>query len=147
MTLPWLLTARLIQATGAAMTMATNFGIITAIFPMNQHGRALGVNSALLQLGNIAGPGIGGGVLAVLSWHWIFLINVPVALFNWRAGFSKAAAVLGGGPHGLAGIWQLFGNHFGLFHHGVLGTNSRTVVGDAVTRDACVRRSCGFCAD
>ncbi len=61
MTLPWLLTARLIQATGAAMTMATNFGIITAIFPMNQHGRALGVNSALLQLGNIAGPGIGGG--------------------------------------------------------------------------------------
>lgn len=86
MTLPWLLTARLIQATGAAMTMATNFGIITAIFPMNQHGRALGVNGALLQLGNIAGPGIGGGVLAVLSWHWIFLINVPVALVAFLIG-------------------------------------------------------------
>ena len=115
---------------------------------MNQHGRALRVNSALLQLGNIAGPrywrrGVGGFKLAL-----DLLINVPVALVAFLIGvlvFPRQRPSLAGPMD-----WPGYGSYsviiLGFFHHGVLGTNSRTVVVDAVTRDACVRRSCGFCS-
>ena len=56
MNLPLMLGARVVQAIGASMTMATNFGIITQIFPRNRHGVALGVNSSFVQVGNIMGP-------------------------------------------------------------------------------------------
>lgn len=46
--LPMMLGMRVIQAVGASMTMATNFGIITQIFPSNRHGVALGVNSSFV---------------------------------------------------------------------------------------------------
>ncbi|PIO82317.1 MFS transporter [Loigolactobacillus backii] len=76
----WLLIGRVIQAFGASMTMATNFGIITAIFPKNMQGRAFGLNSLVLQVGNVAGPGVGGIILSYLNWHWIFFINLPIGI-------------------------------------------------------------------
>nr|WP_040535636.1 MFS transporter [Schleiferilactobacillus shenzhenensis] len=85
--LPLLLGARLFQALGAAMVMSANFGIITEAFPMNEHGRALGLNSTFVQIGNIAGPGIGGLILAVASWHWIFFINVPIGIIAFFVGY------------------------------------------------------------
>ncbi|EFD88443.1 hypothetical protein AWRIB429_0863 [Oenococcus oeni AWRIB429] len=72
--LPLLITARIVQAFGASMTMSTNFGIITQIFPSNKHGLALGVNSSFVQVGNLAGPGLGGLILAYFNWHYIFLL-------------------------------------------------------------------------
>ncbi len=76
----WLLIGRVVQAFGASMTMATNFGIITAIFPKNMQGRAFGLNSLVLQVGNVAGPGVGGIILSYLNWHWIFFINLPIGI-------------------------------------------------------------------
>lgn len=84
--LPLLLGARALQALGSSMVMATNFGIITQIFPSNQHGRALGLNSSVVQVGNIAGPGLGGLILSVVSWHWIFFINVPIGIIAFLFG-------------------------------------------------------------
>ncbi|AMV60525.1 permease of the major facilitator superfamily [Pediococcus damnosus] len=84
--LPMMLGMRVIQAVGASMTMATNFGIITQIFPSNRHGVALGVNSSFVQVGNIMGPGLGGLILATLSWHFIFFINVPIGLIAFAFG-------------------------------------------------------------
>ncbi|KRL07899.1 MFS transporter [Schleiferilactobacillus perolens] len=84
--LPMLLAARLFQALGSSMVMATNFGIITQTFPINEHGRALGVNSTVVQIGNVAGPGIGGVILAVANWHWIFWINVPIGIIAFLFG-------------------------------------------------------------
>lgn len=85
-TLPLLMAARILQALGASMTMATNFGIITQIFPPERHGTALGVNSAFVQLGSIAGPGLGGLILAAFSWHYIFFINVPIGIIAFLFG-------------------------------------------------------------
>lgn len=85
-TLPLLMAARVLQALGASMTMATNFAIITQIFPPARHGTALGVNSAFVQLGSIAGPGLGGLILAAFSWHYIFFINVPIGMIAFLFG-------------------------------------------------------------
>ncbi|WP_288530181.1 MFS transporter [uncultured Secundilactobacillus sp.] len=83
----WLLfTGRIVQAIGASMTMSTNFGLIAKLFPMTEHGRAFGLNSVIAQLGNISGPGLGGLLLGHLSWHWLFLINLPVGLIIYLYG-------------------------------------------------------------
>jgi len=78
--LSFLLGARVVQSVGAAMTMATNNGIITEVFPFKERGRALGMIGSFVALGSIAGPGIGGLILAHLSWGYIFWINVPVGI-------------------------------------------------------------------
>lgn len=81
-----LLFGRIVQGIGASMSMATNIGIIAMIFPMSQRGRAFGINSIIAQLGNISGPGLGGLVLSVLSWHWIFIINIPIGIIVYIYG-------------------------------------------------------------
>ncbi len=75
-----LLFARVVQAIGASMTMATNAGIITEVFPIHERGRALGAIGAFVSLGSIAGPGLGGLILSQFSWAYIFWINVPVGI-------------------------------------------------------------------
>ena len=84
--LAFLLFARVVQAIGASMTMATNTGIITEVFPMSERGRALGMIGAFVSLGSIAGPGLGGVILAHFSWPFIFWINVPVGILTMIAG-------------------------------------------------------------
>lgn len=89
---PLLLGARVVQALGASMTMANSNGIVTEVFPFNERGRALGTIGSFVALGSIAGPGIGGLVLAHLSWGYIFWINVPVGIVTiliGRAIFPK----------------------------------------------------------
>lgn len=81
-----LLIGRVVQGLGASMSMATNIGIIAMIFPMHQRGRAYGINSIIAQLGNISGPGLGGLILGVLSWHWIFIINIPIGIIVYIYG-------------------------------------------------------------
>jgi len=81
-----LLAARAIQAVGAAMTMATNSGIITEVFPFNERGQALGMIGSFVALGSIAGPGVGGLILAHLSWGYIFWINVPIGIVAYLIG-------------------------------------------------------------
>ena len=78
--LVFLLAARALQAFGAAMTMATNNGIITEIFPSTERGKALGTIGSFVALGSIAGPGLGGLILSHLSWSYIFWLNVPVGI-------------------------------------------------------------------
>lgn len=82
-----LLVSRIIQAIGASMTMATNYGIITENFPPNMRGKSLGILGSFVSLGSIAGPGIGGIILQRFSWHYIFLINIPVGAFAIILGY------------------------------------------------------------
>lgn len=84
--LEFLLFARVIQALGASMTMSTNFGIITEAFDVSQRGKALGILGSFVSLGSIAGPGLGGILLAHFDWSYIFWINIPVGLFAIALG-------------------------------------------------------------
>ncbi|WP_429971817.1 MFS transporter [Fructilactobacillus sp. Tb1] len=78
--LTFLLVSRLIQALGASMTMSNNNGIITEVFPANERGQALGWIGSFVALGMIAGPGIGGLLLAQFHWSSIFWVNVPIGI-------------------------------------------------------------------
>lgn len=84
--LTMLLFGRVVQGLGASMTMATNTGITTEVFPMKERGRALGAIGAFVSLGSIAGPGIGGLILSHFSWSYIFWINVPVGILTILIG-------------------------------------------------------------
>lgn len=81
--LNFLVLSRIVQAIGAAMTMATNQGIITQIFPGNERGRALGISGTFVALGTLVGPPLGGFIISILSWHYIFLINIPVGIITF----------------------------------------------------------------
>ena len=77
---PILIMARVVQAIGAAGTMANNQGIITETFAKNERGKALGFLGISVALGSIVGPGLGGIIVGAASWEFIFLINVPVGI-------------------------------------------------------------------
>ncbi len=71
---------RILQAIGAAMFQATNIALIRCYYPKDQRGRALGIMSAVVALGAMTGPPAGGVIAAWLSWQWLFLIHLPVAV-------------------------------------------------------------------
>lgn len=83
----WLLIARFIQATGTALTMSSNNGIVTEVFG-DQKGQALGWMGLCTALGMIAGPSLGGLLLAKFDWDSIFLINVPIGLLIGLVGLK-----------------------------------------------------------
>lgn len=81
--LPILVMARVIQAIGAGGTMATSQGIITQVFPSNERGRALGISGTFVALGTMVGPPVGGFIVSMFSWKYIFLINVPIGILTF----------------------------------------------------------------
>ncbi|MCF6418426.1 MFS transporter [Furfurilactobacillus rossiae] len=78
--LPFVLFGRFVQAVGASMTMANSYAIVTDTFPPQYLGRALGIEALFISLGSLAGPGLGGLILAFLPWGYIFWINVPLGI-------------------------------------------------------------------
>ena len=60
--------------------MSTNQGIITAVFPVTERGKALGITGSAVALGALIGPALGGIIVTYLTWHYIFLINVPIGI-------------------------------------------------------------------
>jgi len=76
----WLIAARIVQGVGAAMVMPLAIGLLTAAFPPERRGWAVGVFSGVTGLAVLGGPVIGGAVTEGLAWQWIFWINLPVGL-------------------------------------------------------------------
>jgi MFS family permease len=79
-TIPFLVAARVFQAVGAAMIFALGFAITTEAFPATERGKALGINGAMVSLGIIIGPVLGGLIIDLASWRWIFLVNLPIGI-------------------------------------------------------------------
>jgi EmrB/QacA subfamily drug resistance transporter len=74
-----LIIARAIQGGGAALLVPGSLAIISATFPREERGRAIGTWSALTALAIIAGPVLGGFLVQALSWRAVFYINAPIA--------------------------------------------------------------------
>jgi len=93
-----LVAARVLQALGASAMMAIGPAILTAAFPPERRGRALGALGTVVAIGLTLGPPIGGLILSHLSWRWIFYVNLPVGI----AGAAWALRILprGGGAGG-----------------------------------------------
>ncbi|WP_373046368.1 DHA2 family efflux MFS transporter permease subunit [Vulgatibacter sp.] len=95
--LPFLVGARVVQGIGGAMMNAAGPAILIEVFPLSQRGRVLGWVGLAVSAGLAAGPAIGGFVIDALSWRWIFLPNVPLAVL---AAVVVLRAVPGRGSSG-----------------------------------------------
>ncbi|MCX8477833.1 MAG: MFS transporter [Sphingomonas sp.] len=79
-TLPQLIAARLVQGCAGAMIAPVGRLILLRSTPRHELVGALSALTMPSQFGPLAGPLLGGAVVSFLSWHWIFYLNLPVAL-------------------------------------------------------------------
>ncbi|MEA1962350.1 MAG: MFS transporter [Bacillota bacterium] len=84
-----LILARIFQGLGGSMMMATGMGIISNTFPASERGKALGLTGAIVGIGNMTGPSLGGLILARYQWPVIFLINLPIGLIAFYLAFRN----------------------------------------------------------
>ncbi len=84
----WLVGFRALQGVGSALLVALSLAIVTDAFPDEERGKALGVAGAVLSSGVVVGPTLGGLLIDVLSWRWVFFMGAPIgllgALLAWR---------------------------------------------------------------
>ncbi len=75
-----LILARALQGIGAALIMPLTLSLISAAFPPAERGRALGIWGAVSVSSIALGPVVGGAIIEYTTWHWIFLLNVPIGI-------------------------------------------------------------------
>lgn len=74
---------RALQGLGAAFIMPSAMSIVTHTFKEErERSRAIGIFSSFAAIGSGSGLSLGGIISTYLSWHWVFLINVPVLLIT-----------------------------------------------------------------
>jgi EmrB/QacA subfamily drug resistance transporter len=75
-----LILARSIQGLGAALLVPGSLALITATFPENTRGQAIGTWSGFSAITAAIGPVIGGWLIEHSTWRWVFFLNLPFAL-------------------------------------------------------------------
>jgi EmrB/QacA subfamily drug resistance transporter len=84
-TLGQLVMARVLQGVGGSMLLPIGRLAVLRSVSGEQYVSALAFISVAGQLGPIAGPTLGGWFVEAITWHWIFLINVPIGAFGLYA--------------------------------------------------------------
>lgn len=80
-TFPMLLISRFIQSLGGGGIFIIASSHVLSTFPQEKQGKALGMLGGMNGIAAILGPNIGSVILDLTgNWHWLFLINVPIAL-------------------------------------------------------------------
>jgi len=74
----WLIAARGVQGVGAALVLSLALALVSAAYPPERRGSAIGILEGAAGLAVLGGPTLGGAVAQGLSWEWIFWINVPI---------------------------------------------------------------------
>jgi EmrB/QacA subfamily drug resistance transporter len=85
-----LIAARAFQGLGAAMLAPQPLVIISAMFPAQRRGAALGIYNSMIMLAAVIGPTLGGVLVTYAGWRWIFYVNLPITI----AGIALAFRVL-----------------------------------------------------
>jgi EmrB/QacA subfamily drug resistance transporter len=71
---------RVLQGIGAALVFSINTAILVISFPRDERGRTLGLVGSTVAIGSIVGPALGGFIISVAGWPYVFLINVPIGI-------------------------------------------------------------------
>ena len=79
-TMNQLIIFRAIQGLGGGIIMAITFVTIGDLFAPEDRGRYMGFLTAVFGITSLIGPTLGGFITDVLSWQWIFYINVPLGV-------------------------------------------------------------------
>jgi EmrB/QacA subfamily drug resistance transporter len=129
-----LIAARASQGIGAAVVTPLTLTLLADAFPPERRGVALGVWSGISGIAVALGPLVGGGVIQIASWHWIFWINVPIGIVLVPLAATRLAESHGPARtldlRGLGlGSAGLFGIVFGLVQSQSLGWSSAEVIG------------------
>ena len=79
-----LIVARALQGVGGALLVPSSLAFIIAAFSGQAQSKAIGTWTGWLSIATVIGPLLGGLILAVASWRWIFAVNVvPIAITLW----------------------------------------------------------------
>jgi EmrB/QacA subfamily drug resistance transporter len=78
--LPALIAFRVVQGVGGAMLLPVGRLAVLRVFPAERYLSALAFVAIPGLIGPLIGPTLGGWLVEIASWHWIFLINVPVGI-------------------------------------------------------------------
>src|ERR1700735_1628793 len=84
----WIIIMRVLQGVGGAFLFANSTAILTDAFPVDERGKAMGING----IAGIGGSFLGlilGGVLAPVEWRLVFLVSVPFGLFGTIWAYLK----------------------------------------------------------
>ena len=84
-----LIAARAVQGCGAALMMPGSLAILSASFPQERQGQAIGLWSAATGIGVAIAPALGGWLVDTFSWRWVFLINLPLAAISVAIVYAK----------------------------------------------------------
>lgn len=115
-----LISFRTLQGIGSAMIFGTAVAILTSVFPANERGKALGINTAAVYIGLSLGPVLGGMLTALLGWRSIFWANVPLGLFvitavlwklkdEWHGARGERFDFVGSAIYGLSLTGLMYG--------------------------------------
>jgi EmrB/QacA subfamily drug resistance transporter len=78
----WLIVFRIIQGAGAGILAPLGFAMTVLVFPPEHRGRGLALIAVVALVATAVGPVIGGALVEIASWHWIFLINIPFGIIG-----------------------------------------------------------------
>ena len=76
-----LIATRFLQGVAAAMMAGNAIALLSEVFPANERGKALGINTAAVYVGLALGPSVGGILVEELGWRSVFYVNVPIGVF------------------------------------------------------------------
>jgi len=86
--LPFLLIVRAAQAMGAAAALSVSSALIRSTYPAKSLGSGLGINSSIVSASAALAPSLGGFVLGVAPWPWVFASAIPFAIGSLILGRS-----------------------------------------------------------
>ncbi len=78
----WLIVFRAIQGVGAGILAPLGFAMTVLVFPPEHRGRGLALIAVVALVSSALGPVLGGVLIEIADWHWIFLINIPFGLLG-----------------------------------------------------------------
>ncbi len=84
--LPMLLAVRALQSLGAAAALSVTSAMVRTIYKPSHLGRGLALNTVFATTASAAAPALGGAILSVASWPWLFATAVPFALLSLLLG-------------------------------------------------------------
>src|ERR671916_184136 len=76
----WLVAARVLQAAAGAILVPTSLALLLPEFPPERRATAVAIWSATGAVAAALGPSLGGVLVDLLGWRWVFLLNVPIGL-------------------------------------------------------------------
>jgi EmrB/QacA subfamily drug resistance transporter len=149
-----LVIARFVQGVGGALTSAVILGMIVTMFPEpGEQAKAIGVYSFVASAGGSIGLLAGGAITQAINWHWIFIVNLPIAIvtgvlalrylqrdkgmgFAQGADFPGAALIVGALMIGVYAIVEASDYGWGSAHTVGFGAAALVLLAGFVARES-----------